>query len=86
MTTPARADYVSRDTIPKLLSDVEIAKVSMAEAASGLSKGDEYVDLEQLDQGVRRSDPGTKVTMGRVVPRSAVGAASWARILAQLTH
>ena len=86
MTTPARADYVSRDTILKLLSDAEIAKVSTAEAASGLSKGDEYLDLEHLDQGVRRSDSDTKVTMGHVVPRSAVSAASWARILSQLAH
>ena len=63
MTTPARAAYVSRDALLELLSDEEIAKVSTAEAASGLSQGDEYVDLEHLDQGVRRSDPGTKVTM-----------------------
>ena len=86
MTTPARADYVSRDTLLKLLSDEEIAKVSTAETASGLSPGDEYIDLEHLDQGVRRSDPATKVTMGHVVPRSAVSAASWTRILAHLPH
>ena len=86
MTSRARADYVSRDTLLKLLSDEEIAKVSTAEAASGLSQGDEYVDLEHLDQGVRRSDPGTEITMGHVVPRNAVSAASWARILAHLPH
>lgn len=86
MTTPARADYVSRDTLLKLLSDEEIAKVSTAEAASSLSQGAEYIDLEHLDQGVRRADPGTKVTMGHVVPRSAVSTASWTRILAHLPH
>lgn len=86
MTTPARADYVSRDTILRLLSDAETAEVSTAETASGLSEGDEYIDLEHLDQGVRRSDPDAKVIMGHVVPRSAVSAATWARILAQLRH
>ena len=84
MTIPARADYVSRDALLKLLSDEEIARVSTAETAAGLTQGDEYVDLEHLDQGVRRADPAIKVAMGHAVPRSAVSAASWARILAQL--
>ena len=86
MTTPASAAYVSRDAILQLLSDDEIAKVSTAETATGLFDGDEYLDLEHLDHGVRRSDPATKVTMGHVVPRNAVSAASWARILAHLAH
>ena len=86
MTTTQRAAYVSRDTVLKLLSDDEIAKVSTAETAAGLTKGDEYVDLEHLDQGVLRADPATNVTMGHVVPRGVVSAGSWARILAQLAH
>jgi hypothetical protein len=85
MTTQARAAYVTRDTILKLLSDEEIARVSTAETEAKLTKGDEYVDLEHLDQGVLRADPAINLAMGHVVPRSAVSAASWARILAQLT-
>ena len=86
MTNAQRIDYVTRDAILKLLSNDEIAKVSMAEAASGLAKGDEYLDLEHLDRGVLRAEPSIKVAMGHVVPRGAVSAESWSKILVQLAH
>ena len=83
MTNDDRAAYVTRDTILKLLSDEEVARVSTAETAPRLANGDEYLDLERLDQGVRRAD-GTAPPMGRVLPRKAVHADTWSRILAQL--
>ena len=53
MTTVERADRVARDTILKMLSDEENAKVSRAEGAAGLPDGEEYVDLEHLEAGVQ---------------------------------
>ena len=85
MTESKRAEHVARESILKLLSSEEIARVSTAEAASQLSQGEEYLDLEHLDQGVKRAQGTTKVSMGQVLPRSAVGAETWIRILAQLT-
>ena len=55
MKNDERTAYVTRDTILKLLSDDEVAKVSTAETASRLADGDEYLDLEHLDKGVRRA-------------------------------
>ena len=86
MTDAKRAEHVARDTILKLLSDEEIAKVSTAEATSELTEGGEYLDLEHLDQGVLRAKAATKVTMGNVLPRSAVRDETWSKIIAQLAR
>ena len=86
MTDAKRAEHVARDTILKLLSDEEITKVSTAEAASELTEGGEYLDLEHLDQGVQRAKAATKVTMGNVLPRSAVRDETWSKIIAQLAR
>ena len=86
MTIAARTGLVARDTILKLMSDEEIARVSTAEAASGLSDDAEYLDLEHIDRGIQRANPATKIAMGHVVPRSAVSDGTWTKILAQLAQ
>ena len=86
MTHVTRNALVARDTILKLLSNAETAKVSSAEGATGLADGAEYLDLEHIDQGIQRANASTKVVMGHVVPRSAVSDGTWNKILAQLTH
>lgn len=78
-----RADYVTRDHVLKLLSDTEIARVSNIEAELALKEGDEYVDLEHLDHGVRKAD-GVAPHMASVLSRKAVEEATWQRILAAL--
>jgi hypothetical protein len=83
MKTEARSEYVTRDSILKLLSDDEIAKVSTAETAPELADGDEYLDLEQLEHGVRRA-LAMHTPMGRVLPRRAVNETTWRKILKQL--
>lgn len=67
----------------QLLSDDEISAVSNAETATLLADGEEYLDLERLDQGVRRANR-TAVPMGRVLPRNAVHASTWSKIVMQL--
>jgi len=66
-----------------LLSDEEVARVSTAETAARLLDGDEYLDLEQLGDGVRHAQ-STPTPMGRVLPRSAVHQDTWNKILSQL--
>ncbi len=83
MKTNKRTDYLTRDSLLKLLSDEEVGKVSTAETAAKLADGEEYVDLEQLAKGVQRSH-GTSVSMGAVLPRSAVPEQTWSKIVTHL--
>jgi hypothetical protein len=77
------ATYITRETILQLLSDDEVATLSSAEAGPSLSAGDEFVDLEHLDDGVRRAGRALP-SMGRLLPRKAVHGSTWAKILTQL--
>ncbi len=82
MPNDARSGYATRERILEMLSDEEVAKVSTAETR-GLSDGEEYLDLERLEEGVRQAHGQARPT-GRVLPRSAVRDATWSRILGQL--
>ena len=79
-----RDDQVARDTIMKLLSDEENARVSTGEAAGRLEEGAEYLDLQQLDWGVQHATIVSQVPMGHILARSAVSAETWSNILARL--
>jgi hypothetical protein len=83
MKNDKQTEYVVRDRILRLLSDGELASVSSAETASRLADGDEYLDLEQLEQGVRTA-PVQKTPTSRMLPRKAVHQDTWNKILAVL--
>lgn len=83
MTNDARSNYITRDSILKLLSDDEISKVTTAETADRLTAGDEFIDLEKFDLGVQRAT-SQQTPMGRVLPKKAVHADTWKKIVAQL--
>jgi hypothetical protein len=83
MKNEQRRHYLTRSGMLKLLSDEEAASVSTAETAERLEEGDEYVDLGHLEHGVRRAK-GTRMSMGRVLPRKAVREATWTKIVDQL--
>lgn len=83
MRTDERAEFETRDAILTMLSDQEVGSVSTAEAASHLSSGEEYLDLEELDRGVQVAH-GASVPMGRVLPRRAVRELTWNKILTKL--
>lgn len=85
MNSDKRTEYVTRDTILKLLSDEEVARVSTAETAVRLAEGEEYIDLETPDQGVHRADGGKAVPMGHVLPRKAVHEKTWRDIVSLLS-
>jgi hypothetical protein len=87
--------YLTRDAVLRLLSDEEIANVSMAQTAPHLSAGDEYLDLAQIDDGVQftlarasfltcAGAPSTP--MSHVLPRKSVRELTWYRILNVLLH
>ncbi len=80
-----RGAYIMREGILELLSDDEVARVSTAETEDHLTVGDEYLDLEQLNQGVLRASANS-TPMGRVLPRAAIHPLTWEKILRQLTE
>ncbi len=80
MKTEQKNALVTRDAILKLLSDQETASVSTVETQASLADGDEYIDLEQLDQGVRKA-AGSNVAMGRILAKKAVHQDTWRKIL-----
>jgi hypothetical protein len=80
----SKTGQVAREKILMLLSDEEVAKVSNIEETARLLEGEEYLDLEELGQGIR-NDFGTSATpMGHVLPRRAVHPATWTKILEQV--
>ncbi len=80
MNHRVKDDLEARDQILSLLSDDEVARVSTAEGEARLADGDEYVDLAAPYNGVRRVHGAMQRTMGKVLPRSAVSAETWAKI------
>ena len=79
-----RKAYALRNGILNLLSDDDVASVCTSEWPERLSDDEEYLDLEQLDQGVLRS-PGSFTPLGWVLPRRSVHHDTWSKILMQLT-
>ena len=79
-----RTEYITRDTILRLLSDEEITRVSTAETAPRLAEGEEYVDLAHPDLGVRLAHGATE-PMGEVLPRKAVHEQTWRQIVGLLS-
>lgn len=81
MTQAEQSEHPTRDHILNLLSDGEAARVSGPETQT-LRRGDEYLDLEQLQLGVQRAD-GVK-TLEHVLSRKAIQEDTWRRVLRQL--
>lgn len=82
-TNATRNEYITRESILKLLSNEEVTNVSSSETAIRLADGDEFLDLGDIDRGVQCA-PVPKTSMGRVLSKCAVSAATWGKILAVL--
>ena len=77
-------DHEIPDQVLKLLSDEEIARVRTATRGElRLADGDEYIDLAATHNGVRSVHRSLQVTVGHVLSRKAVSAATWAKISSQ---
>jgi hypothetical protein len=83
MNEAERAEYVTRDSILKMLSNDEVDRVTTSETKLRLESGEEYVDLAELELGVQRAKEA-RTAMGNVLPRSAVLEKTWTRIAAKL--
>jgi hypothetical protein len=68
----------------KLLADSELVDFSQSEPGDPLRNGDEFLDLDQLAQGVQRARTGV-VPAGQVLARKAIHEDTWRRILRQLS-
>lgn len=83
MTTAAPSESPTRDHIVQLLSHSEFASVGSDETKAQLRNGDEYLDLDQLDQGVQRARAANAPT-GSILLRKAIYEDTWRRVLRQL--
>jgi len=84
MKTDTKSQHEAKNSILQLLSNGEVSKLSTEESATTLMDGDEYLDLDQLGQGVQTSR-GMTQPMGTLLPRKAVHGTTWAKILKTLS-
>lgn len=78
---PAKA---SRDSVLRLLSGDEVARLADVETVPSLEIGDQYLDLERLECGVQTVHALSRLGVGRALPRNGIGAETWSKILAHL--
>jgi hypothetical protein len=78
-----KTDCETTDQVLKLLSGDEIARVLMGKGERRLRDGDEYIDLAAPDNGVRSVHGAMQLTIGKVLSRRDVSAATWARVSTQ---
>lgn len=76
-------DGATRAMIMSLLSETDVARVSSGGGGCELIEGDEYVDLEQLHDGVLRME-ARGATSAEFLPRNALADATWSSICARL--
>lgn len=85
MANTASSQQSAKDGILMLLSDAEIGKVSMSETKKSLKPGDQFVDLDNLGAGVQAADASGGVShLSSIIPRSAVDAKTWEKVVAQM--
>jgi hypothetical protein len=78
-----RLVYVTRNNVLGLLSPAEITRVALAESAP-LIEGEEYLDLVQLDAGVRRALDTTPSE--HALPRRLLSTKTWLDILSAIAR
>ena len=83
MNEPKPRPILTRDHILQLLSDGEFASFSGASTEAPLRRGQQYLDLGHLAQGVQRAD-GSPTSTADFLPRHAIHEDTWRRILRQL--
>lgn len=83
VTSDKSNGYVLRDKVLKLLADAEVVQVSTVEASSELAIGDQFLNLDALEQGPRYSADAQRPT-ANVLAKKAVHEETWAKILNEL--
>jgi hypothetical protein len=67
----------------ELLEEWEFGGTGVAVTDARLARGEEYLDLDQIQAGVQRATAPANV-LSHVLPRKAVHEDTWRRILRQL--
>ena len=77
MNHTRQSDSEMRDSVLRLLSEDEVARVSAEGGVARLADGDEYIDMATPENGVRCVHGALQRTMGQVLPRSTVSVETW---------
>lgn len=83
MLAYASPSAFDREGIMQALWDDPIARLSCRDTPARLRRGDEYVDLQNLQAGVQRA-LGPMAPTGGELARTAVRADTWDRLLVYL--
>ena len=75
-------EIVTRDSLLNILNAEELARAGTRQTAASLTRGDEFIDLAQIDRGVQRA--GDAHPAEDVLPRKAVHEHTWLKIVANL--
>lgn len=78
MKTKKEYDFISRESLLKILSDDEASRLRMNEPATQLGDGDEFIDLMEIERGVQRAG---EVNPKDVLPRKALHENTWRKIV-----
>jgi hypothetical protein len=77
--------YLTREEVLDMLTAPELARVSNVEDGASLPHGEEYLDLQKLENGVQCVN-GALVPTASVLPRRALSITTWHDILARLAR
>ena len=81
MKSKKEYEFVSRDSILKILTDEEAVRVRGRGMATLLIEGDEFIDLAEIERGVQRAGQSIPAD---VLPRKAVYENTWKKIVTNL--
>ncbi len=79
------ATMATKQEILDLLDDNEVARVARAEEEVDLADGDEYVDLDHLDDGIQHVKGRTRKSIHSILPKSMVSEKTWQQIQSTLS-
>jgi len=84
MNEPHPPPPITQAGVMSLLSLDETVGLERIRRGARLAVGEEYLELDHLDHGVRRMRPTTPIDMACVLARRAVQESTWASICARL--
>ena len=76
--------FVTRDEILKLLWDDEAGNLAIEDEGGWLSRGEEYVDLVHLPQGVHRALTNNAANMKDFIRRRSLSDQTWSKLCSLL--
>ncbi|HMN37412.1 MAG TPA: hypothetical protein PKD49_06835 [Hyphomicrobium sp.] len=84
MARSVSSAQIEKEDILALLTDAEIARVSMAETKQSLAAGEQFVDLDDLAAGVQTARGADAPNVHDLIVKSAVEQQTWSAIVERL--